>query len=104
MEDFKKVLGETKSLLKGMLNKESSQEQIDAITSLDKKLDTLNEAYSKKDEENNSLKDKLIDMVKNTSFKVDGASSDETDIGGNQKSMDEIMAEELNKITAKQNS
>ena len=104
MEDFKKLLGETKSQLKAMLTKDSSQEQIDAITSLDKKLDGLNEAYSKKDEENNSLKDKLIDMVKNTSFKVDGASNDETDIGGNQKSMDEIMAEELDKITAKQNS
>ncbi len=102
MIDFKKVLSETKTQLKAMITKESSQEQINAITSLDKQLDSLNEAFKTKEEEVNSLKDNLIDMVKNTSFKVDGSKADD-DIDGNQKSMEEIMQEELNKITAKQN-
>ncbi len=102
MQDFKKVLSKTKTQLKAMITKESSQEQINAITSVDKVLDSLNEAYQGKEEEVNSLKDNLIDMVKNTGFKVDGSKGDE-DIDGNQKSMEEIMQEELNKITAKQN-
>ena len=102
MIDFKKVLSETKTQLKAMITKESSQEQINAITSLDTQLDSLNEAFKTKEEEVNSLKDNLIDMVKNTSFKVDGSQSDDS-MDGNQKSMEEIMQEELDKITAKQN-
>ena len=103
MIDFKKVLSETKTQLKAMLTKESSQEQINAITSLDKQLDSLNEAFKTKEEELNSLKDSLIEQVKNTSFKVDGSQADDS-MDGNQKSMDEIMQEELEKIIAKQNS
>lgn len=101
MQDFKKVLEETKNQLKGMITKESSQEQINVITELDKKLDSLNEAYDHKAQENESLKDNLIEAVKNTGFKV-SSSNQEDDIGGNQKSMDQILDEELNKITAKQ--
>ena len=94
---WKDILTETKSQLKALLNDKSSQEQITAITSLDKCLDNLNEVYNQKEEEVNSLKDNLIDMVKNTSFKVDNSSNDDiTD--QNPKSMDEILNEELKKI------
>ena len=97
---WKDILTETKSQLKALLNDKSSQEQITAITSLDKCLDNLNEVYNQKEEEVNSLKDNLIDMVKNTSFKVDNSSNDDiTD--QNQKSMDEILKEELEKIAKK---
>lgn len=101
MIDFKKLLGETKSQLKGMLTKESTQEQINAITEMDKKLDSLAEAYDQKTQENESLKDNLIEAVKNTGFKVNGSHEDDSGIDQNQKSMDEILADELNKITAK---
>lgn len=100
-QDFKKVLEETKLQLKGMLNKDSSQEQINAITALDKNLDSLNEAYDQKTQENESLKDNLIESVKNTGFKVGGSQKDDSGIDQNPKSMDEILNEELDKITAK---
>lgn len=101
MPDFKKTLGETKSQLKGMLTKDSSQEQINAITELDKKLDSLMEAYDLKTQENESLKDNLIEAVKNTGFKVNGSQQDDSGIDQNQKSIDEILADELNKFNAK---
>ena len=100
-QDFKKVLEETKLQLKGMLNKDSSQEQINAITALDKNLDSLNEAYDQKTQENESLKDNLIESVKNTGFKVGGSQKDDSGIDQNPQSMDEILNEELDKITAK---
>ena len=97
---WKDILTETKSQLNALLNDKSSQEQITAITSLDKCLDNLNEVYNQKEEEVNSLKDNLIDMVKNTSFKVDNSSNDDI-VDQNQKSMDEILDEELKKIAKK---
>ena len=103
MSDFKKVLSETKTQLKEMLTKESSQEDIERITALDKKLDSLQEEYDKKSQENESLKDTLIESVKGTGFKVKGSQSDDSGVDGDQKSMDDIMNEELEKIVAKQN-
>lgn len=97
---WKDILTETKSQLKALLNDKSSQEQITAITSLDKCLDSLNEVYNQKEQEVNSLKDNLIDMVKNTSFKVDNSSNDDI-VDQNPKSMDEILDEELKKIAKK---
>lgn len=97
---WKDILTETKSQLKALLNDKSSQEQINAITSLDKCLDSLNEVYNQKEQEVNSLKDNLIDMVKNTSFKVDNSSNDDI-VDQNPKSMDEILDEELKKIAKK---
>ena len=99
-KNWKEILTETKSQLKGLLNEQSSQEQINAITSLDKQLDFLNEVYDQKEKEVNSLKDNLIDMVKNTSFKVDNSSNSEF-VDPNPKSMDDILLEELNKFNAK---
>ena len=99
MPDFKSILGETKSQLKGMLTKESSQEQIALITELDKKLDSLNEAFDSKNQELESMKDNLIEAVKSTGFKVNNSQQDE--IEQNPRSMDDILNEELSKITAK---
>ena len=101
MEDFKKVLSETKTQLKGMLTKESTQDQIAVITELDKKLDSLNEAFDQKAQENESLKDNLIEAVKNTGFKVSGANQ-EDDLGQNQKPLEDILDEELQKVIAQQ--
>lgn len=98
--DFVKVLSETKIQLKEMLTKESSQDEINRITEIDKKLDSLNEAFTEKTQENESLKDTLIESVKNTGFKVSPFQNND-DIDQNQKSMDEIMDEELQKVIAK---
>lgn len=101
--DFKQLLGETKTQLKGMLTKDSSQEQIKVISELDKKLDSLSEAYETKEKEISSLKDDLIESVKSTGFKVNGSQNDDSGVDQNQKSMEDIMTEELEKIVAKQN-
>ena len=98
--DFLKILAETKGQLKGMITNESSQEQIKVISELDKKLDDLNEAYQDKLKENDSLKDDLIASVKSTGFKVNGSSNDDSGATETQKSMEEIMEEELDKIVA----
>lgn len=102
MIDFLKILGETKTQLKGMITKESSQDQIKVITEIDKNLDVLNEAFQDKDKEISSLKDDLIASVKGTGFKVNGTPNDDSGANETEKSMDDIMKEELDKITAKQ--
>lgn len=101
MKDFEKLMSETKTQLKGMLDSNPSQEQIKVITELDSKLDSINEAFKGKEEEVNSLKDNLIEAVKKTGFKVNGSEHDDSGVDQNQKSMDEVMAEELDKIIAK---
>ena len=101
MKDFEKLLNETKVQLKGMLDNNPSQEQINAIADIDKKLDSIGEAFKGKQEEVNSLKDNLIEAVKGTGFKVTGSEHDDSGADQNQKSMDEVMSEELDKIIAK---
>ena len=100
MDNFTKILGETKSQLKGMLTKDSSPEQIAAISELDKKLDSLNEACTQKSQEAESLKDNLIEAVKGTGFKVPNSEQDDSGVGPNQKPMDDILKEELDKVIA----
>lgn len=101
MTDFKKLMSETKTQLKDLITKDSSQEFIKMVTAIDKNLDSINNVLEEKDKENMSLKDDLINAVKETGFKVTGNSNND-DIDGNPKSMDDIMKEELEKITAKQ--
>ena len=100
MSDFKKVLAETKARLKNLITKETKQEDITAISDIDKQLDSLDEAFTEKEKENESLKDNLIASIKSTGFKVNGSSQENQDIDGNEKSMDEIISEELNKVLA----
>ena len=102
MNDFVKILGETKAQLKSLITKESSQETIKAITDIDSKLDSLNAAFTEKTQENESLKDDLIASVKNTGFKVNNSSIDDTGIDQNPKSIEDILQEELNNTIAKQ--
>ena len=64
MSDFKKVLAETKTILKNLITKETKQEDIAIISSIDKQLDSLDEAFTEKQKENESLKDDLIILHK----------------------------------------
>ena len=78
------------------------KEQIDNIATIDKELDELNSEYEKLDSDYSSLKDSYLESVKNTGFKVNGKEADDIGTSGEIKSMEDIMSEELAKITAKQ--
>ena len=99
MADFKSTMVKTKDQLKSMLRKESSEADITAISEMDKKLDELNEAYEVKEKELETMKDRYIESVKNTGFS--GSSHDDSGADQNPKSIDEIMAEELQKYDNK---
>lgn len=64
---YSEILARTKALLKESLN----DTNLDLITSLDKALDELSDAHKLTEEDLSSTKDKLIEVVKNTSFKDD---------------------------------
>ena len=99
MKEFEKLLSEIKAQLKASLTNESSQDDIQRISNIDKSLDLLSESYKDKEKEVMTYKDMVIDQVKSTGFKVDGTSND---IGTKEtKSLDEVMAEELSKFEAK---
>jgi len=101
MNDFIKVLTETKGQLKSLLTKDSTPELIKLVGDIDKNLDAMSESFTQKTEENESLKNDLIESIKATGFKVN-SSNEGSDIDETPKSMDDILQEELEKITAKQ--
>lgn len=95
---FNELLSEIKAQLKDSLTSESSQEEIQRISQLDKSLDLLSESYQEKEKEVATYKDMVIDQVKSTGFKAD--STDET--GASQvKSVDEALMEVIQSIEAK---
>lgn len=95
---FNELLAEIKGQLKDSLTSESSQEEIQRISQLDKSLDLLSESYQEKEKEVATYKDMVIDQVKSTGFKAD--STDET--GASQvKSVDDALMEAIQSIEAK---
>ena len=100
MTKYQELMSKTKAQLKDLITKESSQEEINRITSIDKTLDELQAENQKLIAENSSLKDSLIESVKNTGFKVSGKESDDIGVQEETKSLDDVMAEELAKIQA----
>ena len=100
MTKYQELMSKTKAQLKDLITKESSQEEINKITSIDKSLDELQAENQKLIAENSSLKDSLIESVKNTGFKVSGKESDDIGVQEETKSLDDVMTEELAKIQA----
>lgn len=95
---FNELLSEIKAQLKDSLTSESSQEEIQRITNLDKSLDLLSESYQEKEKEVATYKDMVIDQVKSTGFKAD--STDET--GASEvKSVDDALMEAIQSFEAK---
>lgn len=92
----KTLIAETKAILKTLVKDDSTVEQVDTLTAIDKKLDEIIVENENLSSENVGLKDKLINYVKNTSFKT---SNEEHDIGlhDEPKSLDDILTEGLNK-------
>ena len=101
MTDIEKLLSETKTQINGLMTKDSPKEVIDTIAKVNQQLETIKESFAKQMEENQSLKETIIEQVKATGFQPSN-SHDDSGVDQNQKSMDEIMQEELDKITAKQ--
>ena len=78
MESFKELMSNLKGLLKDKLNNEN----LELFTEVDKELDKLSESHEKTESDLSSTKDKLIEVVKSTSFKDDSepsSSQDNTD-------------------------
>lgn len=78
MATFKELMSNLKGLLKDKLNNEN----LELFTEVDKKLDELSESHEKTESDLSSTKDKLIEVVKSTSFKDDsepGNPQDNTD-------------------------
>lgn len=71
----------------------------DTITKLKTSLDNIKDSHESQETEIKGLKDKMVDIVRNTSFKQEPPQIDIDE----PKSLDEIMSDELNKILAKQN-
>ena len=82
MATFKELISQYKALLKESLN----DSNLDLITRLDKGLDELSESHTKTEEDLSSTKDKLIEVVKNTSFRDESEPLDP-----NANTQDEVM-------------
>ena len=65
--------------IKGYLGKSLTAENTDEITDLSKELDTMKESMEKEEKDHTETKNKLVDYVKSTSFKVDEKTEDPLD-------------------------
>lgn len=92
MTRIETLLAEMKGLIKDSLTNESTQEEIQKVAGMDKKLDEILEETTKLQKDHADLKDLYIKQVKNTGFKPEP--EDDSDAKG----IDQILAEELNKI------
>ena len=74
-KEFKSAYEKIKSYLGKSLTAENTEE----ITDLSKELDIMNESMEKEEKDHTATKNKLVDYVKSTSFKVDEKSTDPID-------------------------
>ena len=88
MATFKELMSSLKSLLKEKLN----DTNLELFTQVDAKLDELSDSHNKTEEDLSSTKDKLIEVVKNTSFKDSEAENPTPDT---EEAMDVDKALEL---------
>lgn len=93
---FKDSLNRISNLLK---DKILTADNTDVIAELTQELDSLSDEHEKTEKELTSVKDKLVDVVKNTSFKKEEVEKDkgETD---EPMSIDEASDEALKEIFA----
>lgn len=96
MATFKELIANYKALLKENLN----DSNLDLITKLDKGLDELSEEHNKTEEDLSTTKDKLIEVVKDTSFKSDTAPEDPTRNTDAPMDIDSALESSINEILA----
>ena len=95
---FNDFMAETKSLLKDLITKESSKEEIERISNIDKSLDSLAQEYLSKETELKEMKELVVDQVKNTGFKVNGNQVDDSGVSETPKDFDSVLKESIDKI------
>ena len=87
---FKETHTQIKEILKNSLTADNTE----VITKLAQQVDELESEYNKLSEENVKLKDTIVENVRNTTFKEEQNIENPSE----NKSLDEIMLEEANKI------
>lgn len=97
MTQIEKILSEIKTQLKASITSEKTPEEVKDIAALDSKLDEVQKEYDALSKKYDDLKEVYIEQVKNTGFKPSASDGNDGDPNGN-KTMDEIMQEELDKI------
>ena len=94
MGKFQDAITIIKQLLKDSLN----DQNLDLITKLDKEIDNLSQTHEETEKELSSVKDKLIDVVKNTSFKDETGPKLPQDNTEQVMSVDEALEASLKEI------
>ena len=94
---FKDTLASLKALLKEKLN----DENLELFTEVDKGLDKLSEEHTKTEEDLVQTKDKLIEVVKNTSFKDDTEPSNKPADTDEPMDIDEALESSIEEILNK---
>ena len=93
MKKFEELYNNLKSQLEEMLTADNT----DTITNLVKGLDEIKEQHNAQEEEMKGLKDKMVDIVRNTTFSKEPPKLDSEE----PKSIDDVLQEQLNKIIEK---
>lgn len=96
------TFSEQLAALKNELKEKLTGDNVELFASIDSQLDTLNEEHEKTVTEVGTLKNTLVDYVKNTGFHVKdkGKTGIETDVETPGKSIDDVMTETIQKIIA----
>ena len=89
---FKDTISQIKENLKKQLTADNTQ----VITDIDKQVDSLLIEYEELDKKNSDLKDKLIDYVKNTSFKEPAKDLNPNE--GDPLSIEDAIKESINEL------
>lgn len=91
---------DTITLIKQLLKDSLNDQNLDLITKLDKEIDNLSQTHEETEKELSSVKDKLIDVVKNTSFKDEIGPKLPQDDTDKVMSVDEALETGLQEIIA----
>ena len=92
-----KTFIETYNEVKDKLSEMVTAENTDTITNLVKGLDEIKDLYEGQEKEVKGLKDKMVDIVRNTTF----AKPSQESLEQQEKSLDDIMSDKLGEILAK---
>ena len=90
MKTFEEMYNELKGQMEALLTADNT----DTVTNLVKGLDNIKERYNAQEEEMKGLKDKMVDIVRNTTFAKEPEGIEEHA----PKSIDDLLAEGVNKI------
>ena len=90
MKTFEEMYNDLKGQMEALLTADNT----DTVTNLVKGLDNIKERYNAQEEEMKGLKDKMVDLVRNTTFAKEPESIETQE----PKSIDDLLVEGVNKI------